>query len=314
MAREHELHSSPQTVHWGVFDATIEPVLEIDSGDRVTIHAINGPPDSMPKGGGFEILPEHLAVHREVKPAQFGHILTGPVAVAGAEPGDMLEVRIVEVRLRQNWGHNVIRPLLGALPDDFPDLRILHIPIDRERAVATLPWGTELPLRPFFGVMGVAPPPAWSAISTIIPRRHGGNLDNKELVAGTTLYLPIFTRGAGFSAGDGHAVQGDGEVCVTALETALSGTFELIVHKGVELTMPRAETPTHYITMGLDGDLDDAAKQALREMIAFICERTNLSAEDAYSLCSLAADLRVTQIVNVDKGVHMMLPKTLLHG
>ena len=160
----------------------------------------------------------------------------------------------------------------------------------------------------------MAPPAAWGAITTIIPRRHGGNLDNKELTRGATLFLPVFNPGAGFSVGDGHAVQGDGEVCVTALETALSGTFELVVHKRVALTMPRAETPTHFITMGIDSSLDTAAKQALREMIALIRERTNLSGEDAYSLCSLAADLHVTQVVNVDKGVHMMLAKTALHG
>ena len=162
--------------------------------------------------------------------------------------------------------------------------------------------------------MGVAPPAAWGPITTIIPRRHGGNLDNKELTAGSTLYLPVFNPGAGFSVGDGHAVQGDGEVCVTALETALSGTFELVLHKRVALTMPRAETPTHLITMGVASNLDEAAKQALREMIALIRERTNLSDEDAYSLCSLAADLHVTQVVNIDKGVHMMLAKTALHG
>jgi len=162
--------------------------------------------------------------------------------------------------------------------------------------------------------MGVAPPAAWGPITTITPRRHGGNLDNKELTAGSTLFLPVFNPGAGFSVGDSPAVQGDGEVCVTALETALSGTFELVIHKRAALAMPRAETPTHVITMGIDSSLDGAAKQAQQEMIALICERTNLSGEDAYSLCSLAADLHVTQAVNVDKGVHMMLAKTALHG
>ena len=313
MPRQHELRSAPDTVHWGVFDAALKPVLEVESGDQVTVHAISGAPDIMPESG-FDILPEHRAVHAEVTPRMFGHILTGPIAIVGAEPGDMLEVRILDIAFRQDWGWNIIRPLMGALPDDFPERRLLHIPIDRERRVARLPWGIELPLAPFFGVMGVAPPAAWGPITTIIPRRHGGNLDNKELTAGSTLFLPVFNPGAGFSVGDGHAVQGDGEVCVTALETALAGTFELVVHKRVALAMPRAETPTHVITMGIDSSLDGAAKQALREMIALIRERTNLSGEDAYSLCSLAADLHVTQVVNVDKGVHMMLAKTALHG
>jgi len=169
-------------------------------------------------------------------------------------------------------------------------------------------------LQPFFGVMGVAPPREWGAITSIIPRQHGGNLDNKELGAGATLYLPIHVEDALFSAGDGHGVQGDGEVCVTAIETALKGTFELILRTDLSLSMPRAETPTHFITMGLNPDLDDAATEAVRDMIALICERTNLSAEDAYTLCSLAADLRVTQIVNHNKGVHMMLEKSLVRG
>jgi acetamidase/formamidase len=137
-------------------------------------------------------------------------------------------------------------------------------------------------------------------------------MDNKELAAGTTLYLPVFNPGALFSAGDGHAVQGDGEVCLTALETCMTGTFELIVRKDLSLAMPRAETPGHYLTMGMNEDLDDAAKQALREMIALIRERANLSAEDAYTLCSLMADLRITQLVDGNKGVHAMLPKAAL--
>jgi acetamidase/formamidase len=178
--------------------------------------------------------------------------------------------------------------------------------------IARLPWGTEVPLRPFFGVLGVAPPPAWGRVSSIQPRAHGGNMDNKELVAGATLFLPIWNEGALFSAGDGHAVQGDGEVCLTALETCMTGTFELIVRKDMSLAMPRAETPEHYITMGMNEDLDDAAKQALRDMIVLIRECANLGAEDAYTLCSLTADLRITQLVDGNKGVHAMLPKAML--
>ena len=156
-----------------------------------------------------------------------GHILTGPVAIEGAEPGDVLEIEILDVRLRQDWGYNMIRPLAGTLPEDFHETRLLNIPLDEKRMVGRLPWGLDLPLKPFFGVMGVAPPPAWGRITSLIPRAMGGNLDNKELVPGAKLYLPVFVPGALFSCGDGHGVQGDGEVCVTAIETALQGRFRL---------------------------------------------------------------------------------------
>ena len=309
----HDLAASPDNVHWGYFDASLPPVLEIESGDTVTLTSVSGGPEVVPKSGFF--VPEALRdIHASVEQKLQGHILTGPVAVRGAKPGHVLEVRIHDIRLVQDWGYNAIRPLAGALPDDFHETRLMTIPLDADRSVATMPWGTELRLHPFFGVMGVAPPRAWGAITSIIPRQHGGNLDNKELGAGATLYLPVHVEGALFSAGDGHGAQGDGEVCVTAIETALKGTFELILRTDLSLSMPRAETPTHFITMGLDPDLDDAATEAVRDMIALIRERTNLSAEDAYTLCSLAADLRVTQIVNHHKGVHMMLEKSLVRG
>jgi acetamidase/formamidase len=171
-----------------------------------------------------------------------------------------------------------------------------------------------LPLNPFFGVMGVAPPAEWGTITSIVPQPHGGNLDIKELGAGATVYFPVYNAGGMFSTGDGHALQGDGESCLSAAETALIGTFEFHVRKDLSLKMPRAETAEHYITIGVDVDLDDAAKQALRDMIVLITERTNLSREDAYSLISLAGDVRISQLVNVNKGCHVMLPKAALHG
>ncbi len=314
MASHHELHPSPDTVHWAFFDAALTPLIEIESGDSVTLHTVSGGRDILPTDDALDILPAHLDIHENVEPGGAGHIMTGPVAVRGAKPGDVLEIRIRDVQLGTNWGWNRIRPLSGALPEDFHETRLLHIPLDKDKMVANLPWGVDLPLKPFFGVMGVAPPPEWGRITSIIPRAHGGNLDNKELGAGCTLYLPVFNEGGLFSAGDGHAVQGDGEVCVTAVETCLSGTFEIHLRKDMKLTMPRAETDTHYITHGIDGVLDNAAKQALREMIALIQEKSNLSKEDAYTLCSIAADLRVSQIVNVHKGIHVMLAKSALHG
>jgi len=310
----HHLKASVEHCHWGYFDAARPPVLTVDSGDTVTIDTVSGGPGQIPKSG-FQIPPELAAIHAHEKGYPIGpHILTGPVAIRGAKPGKVLEVRIGEIKLRQDWGYNVIRPLVGTLPDDFPVARLINIPLDDARNVATLPWGLELPLKPFFGVLGIAPPQAWGRITSIVPRAHGGNLDNKELVPGATLYLPIFADGALFSCGDGHAAQGDGEVCVTAIETALQGTFQLILRDDLAFTYPRAETPTHYVTMGMDPDLDQCAVVALRDMIRLICEKTNLSKEDAYTLCSLAADLRVTQTVNVAKGIHVMLAKNLLRG
>jgi acetamidase/formamidase len=310
----HHLKASAANCHWGYFDAARAPVLTVESGDSVTIDTVSGGPGQIPKSG-FHIPPELLDIHANEKGHPIGpHILTGPVAVAGAKPGQVLEVRISEVKLRQDWGYNLIRPLAGTLPDDFPEARLINIPLDDARNVATLPWGLKLPLAPFFGVMGIAPPKTWGRITSIVPRAHGGNLDNKELIPGATLYLPIFAAGGLFSCGDGHGAQGDGEVCVTAIETALQGTFQFILRDDLAFTYPRAETPTHYITMGMDPDLDQCAVIALRDMIRLIGEKTNLSKEDAYTLCSLAADLHVTQTVNGSKGIHVMLAKNLVQA
>ena len=310
----HRLDAATDTVHWGFFDAALKPLITVEPGDTVTISTVSGTPGQLPPPGSGLTVPAVLpAILKNVQQRLNGpHILTGPVAVRGAKAGQVLEVRIKSIELNFDWGYNVIRPLAGALPDDFDTARVIHIPLDRARMVGTLPWGLELPLKPFFGIMAVAPPANWGAIASPPPRRNGGNMDNKELVAGATLYLPIHTDGALFSVGDGHGAQGDGEVCITAIETGLIGTFELHVRDDMTLEWPMAETPTHIITMAFDPDLDDAVVIALRNMIKLICARTNLSREDAYTLCSLAADLRVTQVVNGSKGIHVMLEKTLL--
>lgn len=280
-------------------------------GERVTIDTVSGAPEVLP-GAGYHVPPELLEIHAHSERKLPGHILTGPVAIEGAEPGDVLEVRIVDVSLRQDWGWNFIRPLAGTLPEDFPEQHLTIIDLDAETMTGRLPWGLELPLRPFFGVMGVAPPPNWGDITSIIPRTHGGNVDLKELVSGTTLFLPVLAEGAMFSCGDGHGAQGDGEVNVTAIETALQGTFEFHLHKNTALARPKAETPTHLITMHMHPDLDRCAEEALRDMIALIAERTGMTREQAYTLCSLAADLRITQTVNGNKGVHCMIEKSLV--
>jgi acetamidase/formamidase len=312
--KTHHLDAAPETVHWGYFDANLKPLITIDSGDEVVISTASGGPGQLPKPGSGLTIPDVLpAIHAKVSPKLGGpHILTGPVAIRGAKAGQVLEVRIKAVELNCDWGYNIIRPLGGALPDDFAEQRLIHIPLDKKRMVGRLPWGLELPLKPFFGIMAVAPPAAWGPVSSPPPRRNGGNLDNKELVAGTTLYLPIHVDGALFSCGDGHGVQGDGEVCITAIETGLTGTFELHLRDDMSLEWPMAETPTHVMTMAFDPDLDDAVVIALRDMIKLICARTGISREDAYTLCSLAADLRVTQVVNGSKGIHVMLEKAHL--
>ena len=302
------LDAGPETVHWGYFDAALPPKLSIASGDTVRISTVSGGREVMPPPP--HVIPPALsAIHAAQRPKLPGHICTGPVAVKGAKPGHVLEVRIKEISLNYDWGYNYSGPLTGALPDDFAQRHLMHIALDRQRMVGRLPWGAELALRPFFGVMAVAPPAAWGSVSTLPPRRNGGNLDNKELVAGTTLYLPIHVEDALFSVGDGHGVQGDGEVCVTAIETGLIGTFELVVREDLRLEWPRAETPTHVITMAFDPDLDTCVVIALRQMLELVASRSGLSQQQAYALCSLAADVRVTQVVNGAKGIHVMLEK-----
>jgi acetamidase/formamidase len=205
----HRIDAGPDTVHWGYFDAALPPVLTVESGETVTISTVSGGPEMMPEPP--LAVPDPLrAVHAALRPALPGHICTGPVFVRGAQAGGALEVRIREIALHYDWGFTYSAPLKGALPDDFDSLHLMHIPLDRERMTGRLPWGLDLPLRPFFGVMACAPPAAWGRVSTLPPRRNGGNLDNKELTAGATLYLPVYREGALFSVGDGHGAQGTG--------------------------------------------------------------------------------------------------------
>jgi acetamidase/formamidase len=307
--KHHRLDPTPDTVHWGYFDASLAARLEVESGDTVSVDTVSGWEEVVEVG---RLTAAHRDIVTRLRPILGPHILTGPIAVRGAEPGDVLEVRIQSIRLTADWGWNVIRPLRGTLPKDFPDTVRRVIPIDRATMTATLPWGPTVPLQPFFGIMATAPRPGYGRVSSVEPREYGGNIDCKEFVAGTSLFLPVFVPGGNFSVGDGHAVQGDGEVCLTALETCLAGTFQLVLHKGMPLAMPRAITPTHFITLGLDDDLDDAAKQALREMIAWLVQTQGWKADEAYTFCSLACDLHVTQLVDGNKGIHAMVRRDLL--
>jgi acetamidase/formamidase len=312
-ARTHALPSRPETIHWGFFDGGLAPVLTIDSGDRVVVESVSGNPEWMPPpSSGFEVLAELRDIHQRVKRGTGNHILTGPIFVRGAAVGDVLEVRILDIELRQNWGYNLFRAYGGTLPEDFPYYRIIHVALDRNSNMAILPSGLKVPMRPFFGQLAVVPPKSFGRQNSKEPREFGGNIDCKELTAGSTIYLPVWNEGALFSTGDGHAAQGDGEVNGTAIETALKGTFELRVRKDLGWRLPRAETATHLITFGLDPDLDQAARQALREMIDWITALTGVSKDEAYSLSSFAVDLHVTQTVNNVKGVHAMLDRSIV--
>jgi acetamidase/formamidase len=311
--KTHLLKSAPDTVHWGYFDGALPPVLTIESGDRVVIECVSGNPEWLPPASsGFEILPELRSIHQRSERGSGNHILTGPIYVKGAKIGDVLEVRILDIALRQNWGFNLFRAYGGTLPEDFPYYRLIHVALDNASNTATMPSGLKVPMAPFFGQLAVAPPKAFGRQNSKEPREFGGNLDCKNLIAGSTIYLPVWNDGALFSTGDGHAAQGHGEVDGTAIETALTGTFEFRVRKDLAWTLPRAETPTHFIAFGLDVDLDDAARQALKQMIEWIVALTGVARDEAYALCSIAADLHVTQTVNNVKGVHAMIAKSIL--
>jgi len=311
----HNLSSTPDSVRFGIFDAAFDPVLTVQPGDTVTVECVSGGPEVMPPANLGLTIPAALQAIHDAKLERLGpHILTGPIAIAGAQPGDLLEVRIDAITPNNDWGYCAVRPLAGTIPEDFPERYVSHIAVDGEAGTCKPSWGPTLPLRPFFGTVGVAPPPQYGRLSSREPREHGGNMDNKELIAGATLFLPVWVQGANFSVGDGHGRQGDGEVCVNALEMGLTGTFTFQLHKGGAGPdpFPRAETPTHHIVMGFHEDLDVAMKTALRRMIAFITERSALTPVQAYQFCSLAVDFHVTQTVNGEKGIHAMLEKGVL--
>ena len=315
--KTYTLEVTPQTVAWGNYDAAAKPVLAIRSGDTVVVHTLltnspaglerNGVPPDQVEASLREVYAKVPAAAR----GPGGHILTGPVEIAGAEPGDTLEIRILKIDLAIPYAYNGFRYGAGILTDDFPYARTKIIPLDKARMVANFAPGVTIPLHPFFGSMGVAPPASFGRYDSTPPTINGGNMDNKELVAGTTLYLPVYAKGALFEVGDGHAGQGNGEVDVTAMETSLVGTLQFVLHKGGKLAYPRAETPTHYIAMGFDDDLSIAAHKAVREMVDFLVSAKGLSRDDAYMLTSVAGDVDITEVVDRNKGVHVMMPKAI---
>jgi len=313
--RTHELTLTPEHVHWGYYDPAVKPVLRIASGDTVRVETMiaRGLQRLRAAGVKDDEIPEALkVVERAVTERGPGaHPMSGPIWIEGAEPGDALEVKIVGFEFLHPYGVSGFIPGGGTLPDEFPYVGFHLVRFDPRAGTATFAPGITLKLAPFFGSIGVAPNPLVGRISSGPPGPHAGNLDNKELVAGSTLYLPVHVPGALLSIGDGHAMQGDGEVTGTALETSLRGTVQVTVRKGKRLTWPRAETPTHYIAMGLHVDLDEAAKLATHEMIEFLVAEKKMTRDEAYVLCSVAADLHVTQVVDGTKGVHVMLAKSI---
>ncbi len=314
-ASTFDLPASSSTVAWGHYDAEAKPVLRVKSGDTVVVHTLlTSSPTALERAGVApgdveDALREVFAHATDRGPG--GHVLTGPIYVEGAEPGDTLEIRILKIDLAIPYAYNGFRYGLGLLTEDFPYARMKIIPLDRASMTARFAPGVTIPLHPFFGSMGVAPPPAYGRYDSTPPAVLGGNMDDKALVAGTTLYLPVNAPGALFQVGDGHAGQGDGEVDVTALETSLVGTFQFIVRKDLHVKYPRAETPTDYISMGFDDDLSIAAHRAVREMVDFLAAEKGLSKDDAYMLASVAGDLHITEVVDRNKGVHMALPKSV---
>jgi acetamidase/formamidase len=310
------LPASPTTVVWGYYSAKAKPVLTVHSGDTVRIQTLStcGPNERLQEEGvaPADIPAYNQPIYNEVKDrGPGGHILTGPIDIAEAEPGDVLEVQILKIDLDVPWACNGFGAGRGFLPNDYPYGKSKIIPLDRDKMIAHFAPGIDIPLHPFFGSMGIAPPPSAGRIDSAPPWMHAGNMDNKELVAGTTLYIPIHAKGALFEVGDGHAGQGNGEVDITAMETFLSGTFRFIVHKDQHLLWPRAETPTSYISMGFSPDLKTATELAVRDMINFLVEQKHLSRDDAYMLTSVAVDVDITQLVDGNVGVHAMCPKVI---
>ena len=308
----HELPATPSTVAWGYYWSEAEPVLRVNSGDVVSVVTmITNSPERLERAGvpADQVQQSLRDIYEQVTDrGPGGHILTGPIWVEGAEPGDTLEVRVLEVGIALPYGYNGCS---GFLRDNCGEPRTRIIELDRERMIGHFADGIEIPLRPFFGSMGVAPPPEVGRVSSNPPSTHAGNLDNKELVAGTSLFIPVHVPGALFQVGDGHAAQGDGEVNQTAIETSLTGRLQLIVHKGMTLAWPRAETPTHYIAMGIDEDLTVATQVAVQEAVNFLVQEKGLDQGAAYALASIAVDLGITELVDGNVGVHAMIPKSI---
>ena len=314
--RTHRLEATPATVAYGYYWAEAAPVLRVASGDVIDVDTLltNSPAGLERAGVAADKVQASLRqIVTEVtgdRRGPGGHILTGPVYVEGAQPGDVLEVHVESIDLPIDYGYNGCS---GFLPENCDrNVPTKIVPLDRAAMTAEFFPGIVVPLRPFFGSMGVAPPAAVGRVSSNPPSRFAGNMDNRELIAGSTLFIPVFVPGALFAVGDGHAAQGDGEVSQTAIETSLRGRLRLTVRKGEPLNWPRAETPTDYISMGADPDLTVATRIAIQEMVDFLARTRGLTTHQAYQLVSVAGHVAVTQLVDKPTmGVHVKVPKSL---
>ncbi len=314
--KTYRLEATPATVAYGYYWSEAKPVLRIASGDTVDVDTLlTNTPAGLSRAGvpDDKIQSSLKAVVAEVtgdRRGPGGHILTGPIYVEGAAPGDVLEVKILSIDLPIDYGYNGCSGYVPENCDRSAGQKI--IPLDRKKMTAELFPGIVIPLRPFFGSMGVAPAPELGRVSSTPPGKHAGNIDLKDLVAGSTLYIPVFVPGALFEVGDGHAAQGDGEVDQTAIETSLRSRIQLTVRKDMKLTWPRAETATDYICLATDPDLATATRLAIQEMIDFLASSKGLTKHQAYQLVSMAGDVAITQLVDKPNlGVHVKVPKSI---
>jgi len=313
----HTVESNDQTVHLGVFDTTLPPILTVDSGDTISFpntwsHFLNQMQPGVPI--------EKLAELRKSNPGRGPHSIIGPIAVKDAEPGDVLEVRYQRI-LPFTWGAAFNNPGAlgtGLLAQDFPQGQIKYLNLDLKGMKAAFASNITVPLKPFQGTLGLAPPDGYypplapGITSSVPPGPHAGNVDLSELAEGSTLFIPVWKSGALLYTGDSHAVQGDGEICLTALETRMQELrIQVVLHKQKNFSWPIAETSTHWILLGLDKDLNAAMAMAARNAIKFLSSRAGLSELDAYALLSIACSFRVTQVVDIVRGVHAMIPKNL---
>ena len=317
------LKSTPDTVLWGYIAANLPPALTIKSGQTVEIEALshqglttsNNPEKFFAAYGisNHEVLPDAKAVYSEVKRPKGAsvHILTGPIYIDGAEPGDTLEVRVHDIKFRVPYGVNNTGPGKGVLPTLLKEPAAKLIRVDLERRVALFSDEIEIPLNPFMGIMAVSPPTSLGMVSSTPPGAWGGNIDLKFTGIGSSLFLPVFNKGGQFFTGDGHAVQGDGEVDGGAIEISLKPTLQFIVHKGKTIRQPRVETATDYLTTGLDVDLNVAMRIALQEAVDFLQQEKGMSAADAYALSSLAVDLGIGEAVDIVNLVYAKIPKQI---
>ncbi len=317
--RTHRLLATPETVAYGYYWSEAKPVLRVASGDIIDVDTLltNSPAGLARAGVPDEKIQDSLKAVVAAFPnghelrGPGGHILTGPVYVEGAMPGDVLEVKVLSIDLAIDYGYNGCAGYVSAnCEQPRPPATILQL--DRASMTSVFLPGIVVPLKPFFGSMGVAPAPEIGRVSSNPPGRHAGNLDNRELVAGSTLYIPVFVPGALFEVGDGHAAQGDGEVNQTAIETSLRGRLQLTVRKDMRLTWPRAETATDYISMATDPDLVVATKTAIQEMVDFLVATKGLTKHQAYQLTSIAGHVAFTQLVDLPNlGVHVKIAKSI---